>query len=773
MWKFSRLFIPCLGPLLAFTSFSQQSLPDSLSELLANANHDTVRLRILFQISGALRDRDPEKAIVFANKGMDLARQLNDQKAIAESYKCIGNTWLVRGEFSKSIEQYRLALAIQENMEDTEGMASSLNNLGLAYRMQGNLDSALEIHFRCLTLDEARKDKGGIAYSLGNIAAVYRTKGDFVKCLDFQIRCMKMLEELQDENALGICLANIASVHKELGNLPASMEYDEKALEKFEKTGNKIAIGHLLNNISNLLDKMNEYEKALGYMQRAIKIREELKDNHGLATSYINLATLYTKMKMDKEALGYYHQAIEMMEESGDNNGLGIALAQAGNAYLGSGMPAKSEIYLLKAIDVLKVVGNKAQMKDTYRALAVCNEQLKNYKEAYRYQQLYANIKDTIYNEENSRQTTEMSAKYESEKKEKEIVLQKAEISTKEAENKKQELFLMLIAAIAVAAGVIAVVIFRSLGVARRQKRVIEKQKHLVDEKNRHIEEKQKEIIDSITYAKRLQQAILPPVEMVRKHLPESFVLYKPKDIVAGDFYWFEVGPPPPSGSRGATLFLAAADCTGHGVPGAMVSVVCSNALNRAVKELGLHDTGKILDSVTDMVLETFEKSASEVKDGMDISLLKLEFSPSLSRGEGTEGPVPEVGRIRSVQWSGANNPLWYFQNGKLIEIKADKQPVGKYDNRKPFTTHTIELTSSPNGGIQEGAIFFLFTDGYPDQFGGPKGKKFKYSQFEKLLLANHHLPMDEQKDILDITIDGWRGKLEQVDDICVIGIKV
>lgn len=295
------------------------------------------------------------------------------------------------------------------------------------------------------------------------------------------------------------------------------------------------------------------------------------------------------------------------------------------------------------------------------------------------------------------------------------------------------------------------------------------------------VEDKQKEIIDSIVYAKRLQEAILPPKEIIKKCFPDSFVMYIPKDIVAGDFYWMDVH----SASQGAgkndteIIFIAAADCTGHGVPGAMVSVVCSNALNRAVKEFGILDTGKILDKVTDLVLETFSaydkpggqenNSSAVVKDGMDISLLKVEFSVSAS-GKAVSG----------VQWSGANNPLWFMQKKSGLAgedpiqiIKADKQPIGKFDLRKPFTTHHIVPAPLPSGGVGGGFTFYLFTDGLADQFGGPKKKKFMYKRLKENISAIHNLSLTEQEKALTVAFKDWKGTIDQVDDITVIGIRV
>ena len=266
----------------------------------------------------------------------------------------------------------------------------------------------------------------------------------------------------------------------------------------------------------------------------------------------------------------------------------------------------------------------------------------------------------------------------------------------------------------------------------REAKKIIEEQKHLVDEKNT-------EITDSISYAKRLQDAILPTTEVISSSLSENFVLYTPKDIVAGDFYWLE--------KVGDKVLFAAADCTGHGVPGALVSVVCHNALNRAVREFSLIKPSQILDKVTDLVIETFEKSTEEVKDGMDIALCSFDM------------------KTKEVQYAGANNSLYYIRDGAFNEIKPTKQPVGKYDNRKDFENHILK--------VEIGDVFYLFTDGYPDQFGGEKGKKFKYKPFKELLAEIALEPMSIQKEKLNTSFNDWKGEYVQVDDVCVIGVRI
>ncbi|HWY11416.1 MAG TPA: two-component regulator propeller domain-containing protein [Bacteroidia bacterium] len=280
-------------------------------------------------------------------------------------------------------------------------------------------------------------------------------------------------------------------------------------------------------------------------------------------------------------------------------------------------------------------------------------------------------------------------------------------------------------------------------GKVNERTRELKKEKEKVLEQKELIEEKQGEILDSIKYAKRLQNAILPSENLVKHYLPDSFILYKPKDIVAGDFYWMHI-------INEDHILIAAADCTGHGVPGAMVSIVCSNALNRTVKEFGITEPGKILDKTRELVIETFEKSESEVKDGMDISVCSIS---KLQEGNSI------------IKWSGANNPLWYIQNNKLMEVGPDKQPIGKYDKETTFSVHTVEL--------KKGDSVYLFTDGYADQFGGPNGKKFKYKNFKELLLAVNNLEMAAQKIKIEKALDEWKNNLEQVDDILLIGIRI
>jgi serine phosphatase RsbU (regulator of sigma subunit) len=269
--------------------------------------------------------------------------------------------------------------------------------------------------------------------------------------------------------------------------------------------------------------------------------------------------------------------------------------------------------------------------------------------------------------------------------------------------------------------------------------RFTKKQLILIESLKSEIEGKNKNITDSIKYAKHIQNAILPSKKLVNKYFQNSFVLYKPKDIVAGDFYWLEL--------RGDVIYLAAADCTGHGVPGAILSVLCNNVLNLTLREHVLTEPAKILDKTRELVQMEFEKSEDTIRDGMDISLCAINLKNS------------------TIEWAGANNPLWIIRDGsnEIEEIKPDKQPIGKLDNAKPFTNHLLTLHRNDT--------IYIFSDGYQDQFGGEKGKKLMTKGFKELLLNTHDEMMDHQGKLIDEAFINWKGNNEQNDDVCVIGV--
>ena len=271
----------------------------------------------------------------------------------------------------------------------------------------------------------------------------------------------------------------------------------------------------------------------------------------------------------------------------------------------------------------------------------------------------------------------------------------------------------------------------------------LEAEKEKLQEAYHDIGDKNKSITDSIRYAKRLQKALLPTDAAMKQLFPQSFVFFKPKDIVSGDFYWVE--------QWGHHTLIAAVDCTGHGVPGAFMSIVGHNLLSQAVNVLGLSKPSLILNETNKQLSRKLNQNPDEVtvRDGMDISLISINYTKGI------------------IEFAGANKPLWILRNDEVIEIKGNKFPIGAYvgEELQKFTNHEWEL--------QKGDYIYLFSDGYADQFGGPLGKKFKYKLLQKIILDNHKKPLIEQRNILEKTFEDWRGNIDQLDDVLVIGIRV
>ncbi|NOZ46866.1 MAG: SpoIIE family protein phosphatase [Chlorobi bacterium] len=284
----------------------------------------------------------------------------------------------------------------------------------------------------------------------------------------------------------------------------------------------------------------------------------------------------------------------------------------------------------------------------------------------------------------------------------------------------------------------------------------LEKSNSEINEQKNIIERKNKDIMDSIMYAKRIQEAILPPDKLVNKYLKNSFILYKPKDVVSGDFYWLEV--------LDDKVLFAAVDCTGHGVPGAFVSIVGNNGLNRAVNEFKLNVPGEILDKLEDLVEETLRQKENEVKDGMDIAICSLDYKTNTLCYAGAHNPLYVI-RDKNLDFPEGELSIDEDEKRNLFEIKADRQPIGLHAFRKNFTNHTIQLKKNDT--------IFIFSDGFADQFGGPKGRKFKYKPFKRLLVSIQDKPIKEQRDILNKTIVDWRGDRDQIDDIVIIGVRI
>jgi serine phosphatase RsbU (regulator of sigma subunit) len=614
---------------------------------------------------------------------------------------------LVDSNHALALKYADSAIRISERMRNPELLAYSINSLATALRKTGEFSMAIDQYLRALRIAEAANDPMGIAYCNAQIGIIHQMKGDPAKALPYYKLAETRVIHAPDPWAKGKLFEAIAACYDELLNADSAVYYYELSQKYFYQSGDPAAIAQLKGNMASMYLRKKDFPKAMELAIESMRLADSTQNFLAIAQSLIVQADILSAQNKNSSAEPLLQQALSIM------------LTAPGKDLRMEVHQRLAEVYqekrsFDKALDHYR---RSVQLKDS-----ISSERLQN--EITRKELVYGFSKEKLRD----------SIHFESEKQQRDLVISGQ--NEKLARERTQKFFL---AFGVLAFVIISLLIYRSYRNKKRDAEIIAAQKEKVEHQKEMLEEKNREILDSITYAKRIQSAILPPTRIVKAYLPDSFVLYKPKDIVAGDFYWFEH-------AEGRILF-SASDCTGHGVPGAMVSVVCNNALNRSVREYGLTEPGRILDKAREIVVSEFEKSEEEVKDGMDVSLCALNLN------------------TKTMHWAGANNPLWLIRNGELIEYKPDKQPIGKYENPKPFSTHEIECIN--------GDVFYIFTDGYEDQFGGEKGKKFKAAAMKKLFLSVSHLSMDEQRIRIDEAFESWKGDLEQVDDVCVIGLRI
>jgi serine phosphatase RsbU (regulator of sigma subunit) len=517
--------------------------------------------------------------------------------------------------------------------------------------------------------------------------------------------------------------------------------------------GNKNSDNHrfeLMNWIGNAYNRLKDYPKALSWLLRSAALSDKAGVDYFKYDSYRYASQSYAAINKLDSAIYYTTLTCDYLIKEKIYQRVPYILSELLRYHVKAGKLKEAEVYIKLLTDTtsFNYKSNLETRSITGKTLFNYYLAKKDYKTAFNYLYDYTATADTMHAKVKRLNVGGQDLKYEFQKQQEQ---QKLEQQKKDFEARdklrRQRLFNYAMIGVVI---VICILLFMAYKIIKQkqnafkeislQKQEVENQKSIVDIKN-------KEIHDSITYAKRLQEAILPDNTYLKSHFTDAFLYYVPKDIVAGDFYFFD--------KTESHIILAAADCTGHGVPGALVSVVCSNALNRSINEFNLREPGEILDKTRELVVKLFDKSQNNVRDGMDISLISIKTKKATVAGE----------EKVEIQWSGANNPLWYIQNNNFTEIKGHKQPIGKADEYSSFPTHTITLT--------KGDTLYLITDGYADQFGGPKGKKFKYKPLSDLILSSQTKSMTNQQNELDTTFTNWKGNLEQVDDVCIIGIRI
>ena len=568
--------------------------------------------------------------------------------------------------------------------------AAILREIGVIYVDKGNYPKAIEVFLKSKDLFQSIKNEYGVFRCENILGVTYSYMGDQKTALNYLLKCKKGIDN-------GILYDNLGLIYYNANYTGNSLIYWKLALDFYKQKSDTVLIARLLNDIGSLYELQGKTDTAIAYYNECLQTST---DGMNLSGAYASLGDIYFKQGKYKIALEYENKSLKIAKEIGN---------------------------LVSARETEKM------LSDIYWKMGDCKASLIHYTN-------YVSIKDSLINEDNIKQIVrvEENSKFD---KEKEIA--KVEQDKKDAvqaeQLKSQKFQKNVFIGIASMVALFLMVLFLVLKRVVQEKKKVVKANAIIEQQKQKIEHEKKEITDNITYAQRIQRALLPSEGYIN-NLADNFLIYKPKDIVSGDFYWCY--------SDNEGNYFATADCTGHGVSGAMMSMLASSLLNEIVIERGIKRPDLILNALRDEIIKALNKEGAyeERKDGLDISLCK-------------------INRNGWLENAAANNSVYIIRNGTLIERKADRFPVGKYINESPFTLNETEL--------QKGDIIYTFSDGFADQFGGENGKKLMSKKFKEWLIELSPLEMPQIKFELEARFTQWIGKGEQIDDVTIFAVKI
>ncbi len=693
-----RLKYAFLGFIISAISYSQNTRKvDSLLQQLSTLKQDTNKAIVLNELGSIYFNQDLAKA-------------------------------------KESIEQ---ALALSKKINYLNGEGKAISSLGSILQKNGNYDSAIVLHQQVIKIYSKIKNIKGIARAYSDICISHWRKADYVKALDFQFKSLKLYEQLGDQKEIGYSYNMIGIIYKDLKQIDNSISYYLKSVDIRKKVNDEKGIASTYNNIGNIYKSKIMEDSAMKYYDLALILHKKFNNKTSESMVVSNIGTLKFTLGKYAEAKKYYMLSAEIERDVLDSNSLATSYINIGNACAGLKDYKNAELNIQKGLDILRRIGDKEGVMSAYEMLAYVFQEGNNYEKALEYYQMYAEQKDSIIGLKEKTQISEMQTKYDVEKKDLLLDAQK-----KQLEKEKIQRYL-IISALTFFIILFSIAIWAFIQ-KRKNSRLLESKNNLLENANHEISlqkeqltEKQKEIVDSINYAKKIQTALLASEEMLLENSVNHFILFKPKDIVSGDFTW--------ACKKDNLFYIACCDSTGHGVPGAFMSLLNIGFLSEAIKERNILKPGEIFNYVRGRLIEIIGKD--EQQDGFDGTIICIDLKSNV------------------ITYSSANNSPLLIRNKELIQLSCNKMPVGKGVKNDHFDTFTLNY--------QKNDSLYLFTDGYPDQFGGPKGKKFKYKQLEELLLQNETLSLELQKEKLTAAFENWQGNLEQVDDVCIIGIKI
>jgi serine phosphatase RsbU (regulator of sigma subunit) len=693
--------IICLLILFCNNSFAQTHVIDSLKNVLKTEKDDTNKVFTLNILSVRLSEKsDYDSSLFYSNSAKKLSESLNYKKGLAKALLNSGMVYARQNNYTRALECDQRSLDLYKQLGGKIDIAANYGNMGIICTDQGNYTLALDYDFKALALYREIGDKKGIATNIGNIGLIYQNQDEFDKALEYYNKAIQIQEEIGDKEGVAINTGNMGNIYQSQHNYAKAIEYDLKALEIARQIGAKREILKNLGNIGSTYQDQGNYPKALEYDLQALEISKQIGDQMGIAINFDNMGGVYMLQKKYPEA----------------------------------------KKYLDSAIIVSKNTGIKDVTEDAYYQLSALDSVLGDFKASREDLKMYFNYQASLAAEANSKKAIQSEMNYEFEQRQAaEKVEQDKKDLLAQQDRKKQIIirdfsiggFAMMFA--------LAFFIFRGYTQKRKDNVIIKSQKEAVDRS-------QKKVMDSIRYAQKIQYSILPSGDEIKKYVSDYFVCFMPKDIVSGDFYWFHH-------IEGLSYF-AVVDCTGHGVPGACMSMLAYSFLNEVVVEKRTTDPAGILGAIHQLVYKTLQQQKGDdySQDGMDISVIVIDHKHNMAK------------------FAGARNNAFVTDGQSITVLKATPKSIGglsltgEIEPTRNFKSETFEL--------KKGTLLVMTTDGIIDQLNA-KDEPFEKRRFNALVQSLYNLPVTESKNTVETAAIEWKGALPQLDDILVMGIKV
>ena len=635
----------------------------------------------------------------------------------------IGFLGWVRAQNSQMVYEY-----------DSIKMAS-LYSMSKEQRIK-NPELSLELGQEFLEMARKSRNKAKEAIALENLARIFFNIGNYSRTLEYFFEVLSIAEEQGDRFNQSVTLNNIGIVYSENGQLEKALEYYDRSLIIKEALGSQQAVANTLSNIGLIHDELGNYDAGFNAFTKAYNIDKKRQNIRGMFVSLNNLGQNFLKRGMYDSALVYFNRSQDLGAGIDNDYDKAHLLNNTAAAYLGKGESVNAEKYYQQAAGIGNRINARLRLKESYLGLSRVYDAMGDYGKSLEFYKNYELLKDSIFNQENLRKIHEIEADYKIRKKESEINLTKKESEIQGLRQSQTRLIAYLLISCLFLFGTLIFVLYK------RNQFKIKANKDL-ELKNNEILSKNIDMMDSISYAKSIQESLLPDPEIMSSFFTQSFIYYKARDVINGDFFWLS--------DEEDFLIFAVVDCTGHGVPGALITVMGNSLLNQVVNEKRVLYPSEILTELNYRVLNTLNQENYKVNnnEGMDIAI-----------GRFDKGSM-------KLSFAGAKRPLYYFRNNHLNIIKGDQHSVGGtyYPRDRDYKEHEIYLDKNDS--------FYVFSDGYTDQFGGENNKKLLPGRFKDLLYEIQGEHMDKQREILDRKFRYWKGENDQTDDILVMGVLI